>query len=149
MIDPAVVKRHLAILRASPEFGKRVARALERKFEKDSEPECQLYDGFIPEGDKAKMATVRSAKAVDLKGFDPGFSDKRLQAMLMRYKARNYPSSLTDDERAAWEEHRHARLEQALPRFIQDIQAAAQKHTDPDASYTLEELRLYAESIMP
>jgi exodeoxyribonuclease-1 len=148
-IDLEAIKRHLAILKAYPDFGQRAAAALDRTFEKDGDPECQLYDGFIPEGDKVKMAAVRAAGAKELQGFDPGFTDKRLHQMLVRYKARNYPGSLTDSERAEWEAYRAERLKRGLPHFINELQKASQLHTDADSQYVLEELRLYAESIMP
>ncbi|MDB5181559.1 MAG: exonuclease [Candidatus Saccharibacteria bacterium] len=148
-IDLGLVSRHMKILQQHPDFIKRVQQALRREFEKDSDPECQLYDGFIPDGDKAKMAVVRAAGAEQLRGFDPGFSDKRLHQMLVRYKARNYPSSLTDTERAEWEAYRAERLRRGLPHFIEELHKAAKIHTGSDAQYTLEELRLYAESIMP
>jgi exodeoxyribonuclease I len=148
-IDLGMVQRHLSVLRQHPEFGDRVAAALEREFEKDDEVECQLYDGFAPEGDKAKMATVRAADAGTLRGFDPDFSDKRLKSMLVRYKARNYPSSLSDEERAAWEQYRLDRVARDMPHFIKELQIAAQTRQDENDQYILEELRLYAESIMP
>lgn len=148
-IDLAVIKRHLAILQQHPDFGRRVAKALEREFEKDDDCECQLYDGFIPESDKAKMAAVRTADAAKLKGFEPGFTDKRLQQLLVRYKARNFPSSLTDAERAEWERYRAGRLQKALPQFIADLQKAAAERTDPAEQFVIEELKLYAESVMP
>lgn len=148
-IDLGEIKRHAAILKQHPDFGQRVAAALERSFAKDSDPECQLYDGFIPDTDKSKMTRVREADARELRGFDPGFSDKRLRHMLVRYKARNYPSSLTDSERAEWEAYRAERLKKGLPHFVSELQKATSEHDDSEAQYILEELRLYAESIMP
>jgi exodeoxyribonuclease-1 len=148
-IDLGAVRRHMAVLAAHPDFGGRVVAALNREFEKDADAECQLYDGFIPNGDKAKMAIVRSADATKLRGFDPGFSDERLAHMLVRYKARNYPSSLSDDERAEWEAYRAQRLKRTLPHFVEALQQTAKERPDQDTAYILEELRLYAESILP
>lgn len=148
-IDMEAVRKHAAILKQHPDFGTRAVVALKRQFEKDSDPECQLYDGFIPNDDKAKMAAVRAADAKDLRGFDPGFSDARLREMLLRYKARNYPTSLTEAERAEWEAYRIARLKKGLPHFVSELQKAVQTRTDTEAQFVLEELKLYAESIMP
>lgn len=148
-IDLAMVQRHQAVLQQHPDFGKRVVDALQREFAKDEDCECQLYDGFIPDSDKAKMAAVRGRSAEQLKGFDPGFSDKRLQQLLIRYKARNYPTSLSDAERAEWENYRSERLKTALPGFIKELQKAAAERTDPAEQYVIEELQLYAESILP
>lgn len=148
-IDLSMVNRHLQILKDHPDFGKRVAAALEREFEREDDPECQLYDGFMPDSDKRKMTSLRQMRATELRGYDPGFSDKRLQHMLVRYKARNFPASLTDAERVEWEAYRTARLKKDLPVFIASLQKAAAERTDSDAQYILEELRLYAESIVP
>lgn len=148
-IDLSVARRHLNVLQQHPDFGKRVAEALDRNFEKDHDHECQLYDGFIPNGDKSKMAAVRVADAKSLKGFDPGFSDERLHHMLVRYKARNFPTSLDDSERTEWESYRTERLKRALPKFAEELQKAAKEHTDGDSQYILEELQLYAQSILP
>ena len=39
-----------------------------------------------------------------------GFDDPRLKTLLFRYRARNFPSTLTPEESARWEAHRAARL---------------------------------------
>jgi exodeoxyribonuclease-1 len=38
------------------------------------------------------------------------FTDPRLAELLFRYRARNFPDSLSVDEHAQWQEFRHARL---------------------------------------
>lgn len=149
VIDLNVINRHYKKLLQHPDFGQRVVAALQREFERDHDPECQLYDGFIPNSDKTKMEQVRTNNAAELRGFDPGFSDKRLHQMLVRYKARNYPTSLSDAERAEWEKYRATKLQKALPHFAEELQKAAAKHSDSNSQYILEELHLYAESIMP
>ena len=40
----------------------------------------------------------------------PGFDDARLDELLFRYRARNFPATLTEAEQQRWEEHRAARL---------------------------------------
>ena len=39
-----------------------------------------------------------------------GFDDARLEELLFRYRARNFPESLAAHERERWEAHRAARL---------------------------------------
>jgi exodeoxyribonuclease-1 len=43
--------------------------------------------------------------------FTPAFQDQRLPEMLFRYRARNYPETLTADERLRWDAFRHDRLQ--------------------------------------
>jgi exodeoxyribonuclease-1 len=38
------------------------------------------------------------------------FDDQRLPEMLFRYRARNWPETLTPEENERWAEYRHARL---------------------------------------
>lgn len=60
--------------------------------------------------DKYVMADVRKANGAELSKHNFVFSDKRLNDMLLRYKARNFPDDLTDSERAEWREFVSQRL---------------------------------------
>tara|TARA_B100000767_G_scaffold119838_1_gene114280 strand:- start:1557 stop:2981 length:1425 start_codon:yes stop_codon:yes gene_type:complete len=64
--------------------------------------EALLYDGFIPNNDKRLMASVVSASASELSDQVFPFQDARLVALLFRYRARNFPSSLTAEEQQDW-----------------------------------------------
>ena len=80
-------------------------------------PEERLYQGFIPTGDKDRenilhrMERTNPANVKNLR-----FSDERLNGMLITYIGRNLPETLTEDELAAWKNHRK-RCEEALRRF--------------------------------
>jgi exodeoxyribonuclease I len=41
-----------------------------------------------------------------------GFEDERLEELVFRYKARNFPDILNDDEQERWYEHCAARLQE-------------------------------------
>jgi len=75
-----------------------------------TDPEQQLYSGFISGSDKKVCEDVRRADAQGLAETSFVFTDPRLANMLLRYKARNYPESLTLDEREEWREHVRLRL---------------------------------------
>jgi exodeoxyribonuclease-1 len=53
---------------------------------------------------------LRQLKAQELTSARPAFDDARLPELLWRYRARNFPQTLSADERARWEAHRSARL---------------------------------------
>ena len=80
------------------------------EFPPRNDPERQLYDGFVPKADKDVMSQVRAADAQSLAQDNFVFRDKRLQEMLWRYKARNFPSSLSAVEQSLWQEFCHDRL---------------------------------------
>jgi exodeoxyribonuclease-1 len=54
---------------------------------------------------------VRAAEPEELSKLIDDFSDERLRALLPLYKARNFPESLSNDEKSAWTAFRHQRLE--------------------------------------
>lgn len=148
-LDEAAVKKHLATLLQHPEFAERIRTIFERKrdYPKSNDPEAQLYDSFVPDKDKIRIEAVRNAAPEQLADFQPDFSDERLPELLLHYKARNFPSMLTDDERTAWEKWRKERLMARLPGFMKRLGELSQR-SNVD-TFLLEEMQLWAESIAP
>lgn len=60
-----------------------------------------LYDGFIGDRDRRLCERVRNAQPHELAG-QWGFADPRLAELLFRYRARNFPESLSAEERQQW-----------------------------------------------
>jgi exodeoxyribonuclease-1 len=78
-----------------------------RGFEPQTDPDLMLYSGgFFGKCDKQVMEQIRTHTAVELTTGSFVFEDQRLTEMLFRYRARNYPDSLTPEELANWEELR-------------------------------------------
>ena len=69
-----------------------------------------LYGGFVGNADRRRLNDLRQLKAQELASARPAFDDARLAELLWRYRARNFPQSLSADELARWEAHRSARL---------------------------------------
>lgn len=147
-IDLDLIRFHAGVLADNPAFGEALRTAYEMRepYEPDADVEGQLYDGFVNDKDKLRMQAVRSASAGELAGFYPDFADERLDHLLTRYKARNYPESLSDDERQTWETYRTQKLKLNLPRYLETLQKMASGQFD---TFILEELQLWAESIAP
>lgn len=83
----------------------------ETTFPKEQDPERMLYSGpFFSDNDKQTLQVVRSSSAEDLRDHSYYFEDQRLPEMLFRYRARNYPDSLKDDEAMLWQEYCYQRL---------------------------------------
>lgn len=151
-LDIATIEKHRDILLSSPSFAENVRSLYEGRpeFPKEADPEAQLYDGFVPDVDKLRIEKVRNADVNALADMHPEFTDERLNALLLHYKARNYPQSLAEDEMSQWEEWRAARIKRQLPAFVNRLQQLAATHGGDDAKgYVLQELQLWAESIVP
>lgn len=116
----------------------------------ESQVDAELYNGFIPDADKQLFPVVHKSSPEELSALKEKFKDSRLQALLPLYKARNFPKSLLDEERRAWERFRIAKVRRDIPRFMQRLQQLSQdERTTAAQQYLLEELHLYAESIVP
>ncbi len=80
-------------------------------FDKVSDPDQNLYGGgFFSADDRRRMDRIRAVAPGDLSSFPQVFDDQRLPEMLFRYRARNWPETLSEEERGCWEEYRQARL---------------------------------------
>ncbi|MGV9001571.1 MAG: exodeoxyribonuclease I [Candidatus Saccharimonadaceae bacterium] len=151
-LDLATIEKHRDILLSSPAFAENIRSLYEGRpeFAKDSDSEAQLYDGFVPDVDKLRIEKVRYANANTLADMHPEFTDERLNELLLHYKARNYPQSLAEDEANEWEKWRAEHIRKQLPAFVSRLQQLAAIHGgDDDKSYVLQEMQLWAESIVP
>lgn len=162
-IDLEVVSANRAKLKGHPEFTEKILAALElmdkqqqaELLSHEQHVDSQLYDNFIDSADKSVMSAVRAASPDELDSFGPSLHDQRLKALLPLYKARNYPSTLSTEEREAWERFCMQRLtdggqQSRLAKYFEKLlELAAAPGTTKNQQYALEELRLYGESIIP
>lgn len=93
------------------------------------DPDHQLYDGFLKPADKKESIRVRQSSPKELAEQSWYFEDARLSELLFRYRARNWPESLSTDDHKRWDEYRRERLcqttdERALSfkRYFESIQ---------------------------
>ena len=150
-LDESTIQKHIKILTSNPDFAENIRSIFENReeFKKSPDPEAQLYDSFVPDVDKIRIEAVRNANERDLADFHPNFNDERLSELLLHYKARNYPSSLAKDEVVLWEKWRANRIMANLPQFMKSLQKLSQSELDDSKQFVLQELQLWAESIMP
>lgn len=135
-------EENLNTLLAHPEFAEQMRSEYENRpeFPKALEPEAALYDGFLNDADRVKVSAVRNADVDRLADFHPEFDDERLPELLLHYKGRNYPQTLSESEMEKYEAYRQARLERQAPMFLKELE----KVTD---DFVKEELLLYMQSL--
>jgi len=113
-----------------------------------------LYGGFIGNADRRRLNDLRLSPPEQLAKARPAFEDTRLTELLWRYRARNFPASLSPEEAAAWEAHRAARLLEGeggaltLTALFDQLDALAET-ADERGEAILGALYDYAESIAP
>lgn len=147
--DQLTVEKNMKLLLENPDFAERLRSIYETKrdFKKSADPEAQLYDGFLGDRDRIRVEAVRNATAKDLADFQPEFQDERLPELLLHYKARSFPKTLSEGEQTAWETWRREHLKRQLPEFMKRMNALAKKDTAD--TFILEELRLWTERVLP
>jgi exodeoxyribonuclease-1 len=152
-LDPERCLEHARILLgALDEVGRKVTAVFSQPYEgpgDHSDPDRMIYSGgFFPDGDRHLMKKILAVPAGDLGGHLWSFQDPRLPLMLFRYRARNYPETLTADERKTWNRDRRARLiDNPGPAYftVQEFRQVMQglrreKSGDPGALKILDEL---------
>ena len=162
----SVVTKHLAILRKHQRaFADAVLLALARLDEERERVQAELvsnqltvderlYEGFIGDADKQVMRQIRNAQPDTLAEIGMNLEDDRLQSLLPLYKARNFPKSLSPEERLEWDRYCSIRLlsggtSSRAAIYFARLQAALEENPTKKQQYLLEELRLYGESILP
>ena len=150
-LDAKTVQKHQNILLSHPDFAEKLRGIFENKpaFKKMPDPEAQLYDGFLNDRDRIRVEAVRNTDERELADFHPEFQDERLVPLLLHYKARNFPRTLSQDELQQWESWRAQHLQAQLPQFMASLQRLAPTANDNDRQFTLQELQLWAESVLP
>jgi exodeoxyribonuclease-1 len=155
-----IVSNHLKKLRNSPDFADKLLKALDimwpprqpQLMYDQQTVDTQLYDSFVNNEDKTKMSAVRTAKAEELSNLNLGFKDERLKLLLPLYKARNYRKLLDEKEQAEWESFCQQKLlvsGQADNYFKRLQELAATPGITGEKQYLIEEMNLYAQSVMP
>ncbi|PKM19952.1 MAG: exodeoxyribonuclease I [Gammaproteobacteria bacterium HGW-Gammaproteobacteria-15] len=156
-IDRAQCLKHLDFLR---QHRATQAKAIElyqqlNEFPAETNPDYQLYNGFISDGDKQKMQQLHQLPPEQLAVSAPVFSDERLNSLLFLYRARNYPASLTDSEQQKWQRYRTDKLMHGVDNpnltmedFSLVLENLAHEHaSDEQKMKILKSLYLYVQSL--
>ncbi len=106
-IDREACLKNLAFLKAHPALREKVAEVFNDQgdFSATTNPDYQLYNGFISNGDRHKLDIVRAADPLALGTLALDFEDKKFDTLLFRYRARNWPHTLSPQELDKWRKY--------------------------------------------
>lgn len=114
-----------------------------------------LYGGFVGNEDRRALQRLRSLSPEQLADKRPGFADARLSELVFRYRARNFPQTLSEAEAAQWREHCAHRLHdgaggaRTLEAFFEQIDQLQESAQDERSEEILSALYDYATEIAP
>ena len=105
-------QRHLEALLAAPDLTAKLMQVYDsgEAFPAQPDPDRDLYGGFLSDDDRRRCEGVRRAGPEELASLHPGFDAAKLEELLFRYRARNWPETLSAEERVRWEVFRRERL---------------------------------------
>ncbi len=109
-VDMDAALRHAEKAAGLPDMSAIWPEVFRRPKEAAPDVDEDLYGGFIGDADRRRLNRLRALPAAELAHSRTGFDDDRLEALLFRYRARNFGETLTSEEAERWEAHRAARL---------------------------------------
>ncbi|MDC8786886.1 exodeoxyribonuclease I [Roseateles koreensis] len=117
-----------------------------------------LYGGFVGPDDRRSMQRLLTLSPEQMaQRAEEGklvFNDPRLEELVFRFRARNFPASLSESDQARWQAHRSHRLESgdggfpSLATFFEHIDQLSEQ-ADERGEAILGALYDYAEQIAP
>ena len=121
------------------------------QFADKGDPEQQLYGGFLGSRDRDLCRAVLQADPQALREQPWPFDDLRLPQLLIRYRARNYPDSLTTEEQLHWQTFCKQRLlgsEPGAPLTLAGFaEAVAQLTQQERATAVIQEWQQYVDNL--
>ncbi len=128
-IDLAKCFNHLQKIQSSNPLDEKLTAVFNREYtDIISDPDLMIYSGgFFSQKDKNAMQKIKQTKPEKLSSLKLAFDDARLEEMLFRYRARNYPDTLSAEETLQWRQHCHEALVSPerrlnLEKFVAQIQ---------------------------
>lgn len=157
-LDPELCFKHAEKIKTSlPVIRNKVMDVFRpHPFTEVHDPDHMIYaGGFFSSSDRTLMDKVRTTSSDKLMQNNWPFSDSRLDEMLFRYRARNFPDSLSAPEEAQWQKDRLARLstptdarQLSVETFSLEISAAREANKqDGHAQNILDQLEIWGHEI--
>lgn len=152
--DLPQMMRHAEQLQTAPDRSAIWEQVYQREQHIALDVDEDLYGGFVSPADRRLLNQLRALPAEKLPQAAQHFKDARLDALFFRYRARNFPATLSQDESKEWQQHRVRRLLQgennsrSIPAFFEQIDQLSEE-ADERAETILAALYDYAESIAP
>ncbi|MDD7804687.1 MAG: exodeoxyribonuclease I [Endozoicomonas sp. (ex Botrylloides leachii)] len=155
MLDLTVCDKHRQLLLQQPNLSEKIQQVFSAPQESATDdPDLMLYSGgFFSAIDRERMKQVISTPPDQLSKAGGVFTDKRLDKMLFRYRARHYPEHLNAEESEIWRAHcikQMTRPEQChfgFRLFMAELNQAKQKIATQDQQQLLNSIETYASDL--
>lgn len=150
-IDRQQCLENLKKLQTHPEIREKLVTLYAEKpeYASSGNVDAALYDGFFSPSDRSTMEIIRQTKPENLAALDIQVSDPRIKPLLFRYRARNFPWTLTDNEQKQWHMHRRDYFEAELPAYMANLEVLAEANQNDEKKFAiLKSIYHYIESLV-
>lgn len=130
-LDLDVCLNNLAKLQQHSEVRNKVINIFTKpqSFPESTDIDAKLYSGFFSKNDRSIMSIIRQTVPQNLPKLDLKFDNPNMNQLFFRYRARNYPSTLTEKEKLTWLKYRCDRLSgNILTQYLQIIEKLFIEH---------------------
>lgn len=147
---------NLALIKKNTDIRDKLTDVFAQSFDNNTEVDVEqsLYGGkFFSHGDKAQMDILHQISPEQLSSHPFEFQDTRLPTLLFRYRARNFPYTLSSDEQRKWKNYCENKLQYgeagllSLDEFMLKIENLALEHkNNPEKMKVLKALYQYVQA---
>ncbi|SHO56140.1 exodeoxyribonuclease I [Vibrio quintilis] len=129
-IDREACLQNLAALKSAPVIREKLLQLFseERQYPDDNNVDTMLYQGFFNPADKAAMEIIRETPPDILGELSLSYQDQRIAPLLFRYRARNFPDTLSYQERQQWLSHCQDYFTSHMDDYILRLENLAVEH---------------------
>jgi len=150
-IDKRLCLENLALLQNNPHIADVVLEVFqqERAFDNNDNVDAMLYAGFFSSEDKKSFSKIRKATPEKLAGLNLSVSDERFKPLFFRYRARNFPESLTVEEKEQWTLYKKSIFAPIKADYLASLEDYVEKYKDDEKNrLVINSLQQYAVKLL-
>ena len=158
-LDLETLQRHYTILEKNrSSYYQRVTDAFETRWadNNDVDVDVALFSGgFIPNVDRRQLERILASTDAPARWEHFKFRDRRLPELVFRFRARNFPESLSREDAARWRAHCRYQVFQKqdsngltpFDHYKNDIEEKRREDIDEDTRRLLDDLESYGDEL--
>jgi exodeoxyribonuclease-1 len=150
-IDRQTCLDNLNILKNHPQLADIILEVFstDRVFDNKGNVDAMLYDRFFSYDDKREFNKIHKASPEKLASLNLSVSDKRFEDLFFRYRARNFPKTLTNDEQKQWTDHCQSVLVPAVSDYFTKLDSFSEQYKGDEKNLKIiTSLRKYAKKTL-
>lgn len=138
-VDREACLANLKLIKANPQIRETLADVFlqERDFGENTDVDTQLYEGFFNPSDRKTMDLIREMTPEKLAIFEPNVADERIAPLLFRYRARNFPHTLSESEMQKWQAHCQDYYASHLDSYMLNLENLVHEHESDERNMKL------------